>query len=77
MSNPCLKLSKQVIFQIMFAMPKQVSTILFLLGMALFSVRAQNITVLHTFTNTPDGAQPYLGGGLVLSGNVLYGTTLK
>jgi len=35
--------------------------------------RAQTFTVLHTFTNSPDGANPT--GGLILLGNELYGTT--
>src|SRR5205814_529392 len=30
-------------------------------------------TVLHNFTNSPDGAAPY--AGVTLSGNMLYGTT--
>jgi len=34
---------------------------------------AQTFTVLHTFTNSPDGANPT--GGLILLGNALYGTT--
>ena len=29
-------------------------------------------TTLHSFTNSPDGANPY--AGLILSGNTLYGT---
>jgi uncharacterized repeat protein (TIGR03803 family) len=37
------------------------------------SVFGQTLTVLHNFTNTPDGALS--GAGLFLSGNVLYGTT--
>ena len=32
-------------------------------------------TVLHGFTNSPDGSGPY--GGLVLDGNTLYGTTYQ
>ncbi len=32
-------------------------------------------TILHSFTNGSDGASPY--GGLVLSGNTLYGTTYE
>jgi uncharacterized repeat protein (TIGR03803 family) len=32
-----------------------------------------DFSVLHTFTNTPDGSGPM--GGLLLSGNTLYGTT--
>lgn len=39
------------------------------------NTQAQSFTVLHTFTNTPDGALPY--GGLALSGNKLYGTTMR
>lgn len=40
---------------------------------SVFSVRTNGtgFTVLHTFTNGPDGATPY--GGLVLSGATLYG----
>jgi uncharacterized repeat protein (TIGR03803 family) len=34
---------------------------------------AQTYTVLHNFTNSPDGDQPM--AGLTLSGNTLYGTT--
>jgi len=34
---------------------------------------AQTFTVLHTFTNSPDGHP--LNGGILLSGNVIYGTT--
>jgi uncharacterized repeat protein (TIGR03803 family) len=33
---------------------------------------AQTFTILHNFTNSPDGADP--SAGLVLSGNTLYGT---
>jgi uncharacterized repeat protein (TIGR03803 family) len=36
-------------------------------------VTAQTFTTLHSFTNNPDGANPY--AGLILSGNTLYGTT--
>jgi uncharacterized repeat protein (TIGR03803 family) len=44
------------------------------LGLILTSrVTAQNFTTLHSFTNNPDGANPY--AGLILSGNTLYGTT--
>lgn len=38
-------------------------------------VTAQTLTTLHSFTNTPDGAYPL--GGMILSGNALYGTTQK
>jgi uncharacterized repeat protein (TIGR03803 family) len=34
---------------------------------------AQNFTVLHTFTNCPDGAHPF--GGIIVDNGVLYGTT--
>jgi uncharacterized repeat protein (TIGR03803 family) len=34
---------------------------------------AQTLTVLHTFTNSPDGDRP--AGGLLLSSNLLYATT--
>jgi uncharacterized repeat protein (TIGR03803 family) len=36
-------------------------------------IDGQNYKVLHTFTNSPDGAAPY--GALVLGSNKLYGTT--
>jgi len=36
-------------------------------------VTAQTFTTLHSFTNSPDGANPY--ASLILSGNTLYGTT--
>jgi uncharacterized repeat protein (TIGR03803 family) len=36
---------------------------------------AQNYTVLHNFTNSPDGKFPE--AGLILSGNTLYGTTFN
>ncbi len=36
---------------------------------------AQTFTTLHTFTNSPDGANPF--AGLILAGNSLYGTTYK
>ena len=36
-------------------------------------VTAQTFTTLHSFTNNPDGANPY--AELILSGNTLYGTT--
>src|ERR1039457_1215265 len=36
-------------------------------------VSAQNFKNLHSFTNSPDGANPV--AGLILSGNTLYGTT--
>src|ERR1700679_1259764 len=34
---------------------------------------AQTLTVLHSFTNNPEGSAPF--AGLILSGNTLYGTT--
>ena len=37
------------------------------------SMSAQTFTVLHSFTNSPDGYHPF--GQLTLSGDVLYGTT--
>lgn len=40
-------------------------------------INAQTLTVLHNFTNSPDGASPYTGGGMVLSDNNLFGTTLR
>ena len=38
-----------------------------------FLANASPITILHSFTQSPDGAYPY--GGLVLSGSTLYGMT--
>ena len=50
--------------------------VLALLGLTLTGrMVAQTFTVLHTFTNSPDGAP--LNGGLLLSGNVIYGTTAQ
>jgi uncharacterized repeat protein (TIGR03803 family) len=37
------------------------------------NTNGSNFTTLHSFTNSPDGANPL--GGLILSGNTLYGTT--
>jgi uncharacterized repeat protein (TIGR03803 family) len=37
------------------------------------TTNGQNFAILHSFTNYPDGANPY--AGLILSGNTLYGTT--
>jgi uncharacterized repeat protein (TIGR03803 family) len=51
---------------------------LFLGGIvAMFPYRmsAQTLTVLHTFTNTPDGNSPR--AAFILAGNVLYGTTVE
>jgi uncharacterized repeat protein (TIGR03803 family) len=39
------------------------------------SAGAQTFTLLHTFTNSPDGDQPFCG--LTLSGNTLYGVANK
>lgn len=39
------------------------------------AVSAQIFATLHSFTNSPDGADP--GAALILSGNTFYGTTLK
>jgi uncharacterized repeat protein (TIGR03803 family) len=39
------------------------------------SADAQTLTVLHSFTNSPDGDQSFCG--LVLSGNTLYGVATK
>src|SRR5215471_8777424 len=36
---------------------------------------AQPLNLLHSFTNGPDGANPF--SGLTLAGNTLYGTTEK
>ena len=36
---------------------------------------AQTLTLLHSFTNSPDGNWPLVG--LIVSGNTLYGTTTK
>jgi uncharacterized repeat protein (TIGR03803 family) len=38
-------------------------------------LQGQTFSVIHNFTNTPDGRIPL--AGLVLSGNVLYGTTYR
>jgi uncharacterized repeat protein (TIGR03803 family) len=56
---------------------KRVFSIAILMPLLVMSFRlsAQILTVLHTFTNSPDGASPYTGGGMVLSGNALFGTT--
>ena len=43
------------------------------LMLAASQVFGQNFTVLHNFTNSPDGRHPE--AGLFLSGNMLYGTT--
>jgi uncharacterized repeat protein (TIGR03803 family) len=51
------------------------ATILVVLLLVGFSANAQTLTVLHSFSNSPDGAAPYLGGSMNLSGNTLYGTT--
>ena len=49
-------------------------TLIAALGLTLtVRVTAQTFTTLHSFTNSPDGANPY--AGLILSGNTLYGTT--
>jgi uncharacterized repeat protein (TIGR03803 family) len=39
------------------------------------TVSAQTFKVLHVFTNSPDGAQP--SGGLLLTSNILFGTTAR
>jgi uncharacterized repeat protein (TIGR03803 family) len=43
------------------------------LMLSLVATPAQTYRVIHSFTNSPDGAGPW--GGLVLSDGVLYGTT--
>ena len=40
--------------------------------MGITGLHAQTLTVLHTFTNTPDGASTF--SGLVLAGGSLFGT---
>jgi uncharacterized repeat protein (TIGR03803 family) len=40
-----------------------------------FCLRAQTFTLLHTFTNSPDGDRPF--NGLILSGSTLYGTATE
>src|SRR5580692_10803631 len=47
---------------------------LVLLVMAVANLPAQTVTLLHDFTNSPDGANPF--GGLALAGGTLYGTTV-
>jgi uncharacterized repeat protein (TIGR03803 family) len=42
---------------------------------SLVTVPAQTFEVIHSFTNSPDGAGPW--AGLVLSGGTLYGTTSR
>ncbi len=44
-------------------------------GLSAISAAAQTFTVLHAFTNSPDGANPR--AGLILSGNTFYGTTVE
>src|SRR5580692_5099667 len=46
-----------------------------LLAMETAAFPAQPITLLHNFTNSPDGATPF--ARLLLSGGTLYGTTQK
>lgn len=45
------------------------------LSLSVMSASAQTFTTLHSFTNSPDGANPE--GGLIESGNTLYGTTVQ
>src|SRR5215469_6489420 len=49
--------------------------ILFFLFLASPYDGAQTLTVLHSFTNSPDGAAPYIGGSMLILGNTLFGTT--
>jgi len=42
-------------------------------GLLNTTLKAQTYSVLHTFTNAPDGSQPF--AGLTVSGTTLYGTT--
>jgi uncharacterized repeat protein (TIGR03803 family) len=51
-----------------------VTLALALLAMASVHLPAQTVTLLHDFTNNPDGANPF--GGLALAGGTLYGTTV-
>jgi uncharacterized repeat protein (TIGR03803 family) len=39
------------------------------------SFAQSQITLLHNFTNSPDGGTPYTGGGMAISGDTLFGTT--
>jgi uncharacterized repeat protein (TIGR03803 family) len=54
----------------------QVKLVLMLacIGISAMSAAAQTFTILHAFTNSPDGASPR--AGLISSGNTLYGTTI-
>jgi uncharacterized repeat protein (TIGR03803 family) len=45
-----------------------------LLAMASGNLPAQTVTLLHDFTNNPDGANPF--AGLALAGGTLYGATV-
>lgn len=71
--NPQIKMKNQgqVFKQFSFV------AVLMALLAACLCTTAQTFTVLHNFTNSPDGAAPYLGGGMVLSGNTLFGTTQR
>ncbi len=51
----------------------KIITVILGLCVATGNLVAQTFTVLHNFTNSPDGDQPM--AGLTLSGNMLYGTT--
>jgi uncharacterized repeat protein (TIGR03803 family) len=46
-----------------------------LLAIETATLSAQTVTLLHNFTNSPDGATPF--AGLLLSGGTFYGTTEK
>src|SRR5208282_452733 len=53
--------------------PLCLPTMIAVLGLILTGqVSAQTFTILHSFTGGKDGAWPQ--GGLILSGNILYGT---
>jgi uncharacterized repeat protein (TIGR03803 family) len=45
------------------------------LGFLVMAAEAQTFTTLHSFTNSPDGANAQ--GGLIVSGSNLYGTTIQ
>jgi uncharacterized repeat protein (TIGR03803 family) len=45
------------------------------LGLPVTAAEAQTFATLHSFTNSPDGANAQ--GGLILSGSTLYGTTIQ
>lgn len=52
---------------------KELLPVLAVMWLAATAVHAQTETLLHVFTNSPDGANPV--GGLVLAGGTFYGAT--